>query len=951
MPARSHTIAKLALAATLALAAPAAARHHVRTDHQPGADGGAMVTAAANLGPSPDAHVDVAKVRGIHPRSSGGHVSPMRTSSNAQPAGKSVDLKVLLLSADGTEPTYHWWKTALTNEGVPFDTIVGSTADPITADTLRAGADHGRYDAVVLATGGLAYSPDGGFTYVSALSGDEWAALQAYEREFAVREVDAYAYPQAAYGLSAVGSGRDMSGVEAHVTDTGASVFADLVGPVPIDRWSWGYEGAPVAGSSWQTLVADDAGAVVGSYVRDDGTEALVNTVDTNEWSIHGHELFNGMLEWVTRGVHLGMRRNYFRVDVDDLFLPDDRWNMTSHATPEDGSSTVRMVPADVDRAVAWEHSTGIHLNFLFNADGAKADDPLTQALLAAKGDFTWENHTFSHPDLDPADLTTIESEIRKNIEFAQANALPFDPTELVTGGHSGLANAAMPQALTETGIRFFGADASRQPDQYALGSALSVPRHPTGIYYNVGTRAEELDEYNYLNHTACPSGNPGCLSSEADWPTLVDNEASMILRHVLDNDPRPHYVHQSNLAEDGTMYPIVDEVLARYHRLFKPDLVQPSLTESGRQLQRMSAWQAAVAAGTVGATLTPNGQIVVHSPGDVPVPITGGPVGDTYAGTTSGWTDPAAGDTTIGTDPTPAPSSDPAPSTDPAPSSDPTPSTDPTPPPPADPGSGDATSMLLAHWTFDSNDGASELPDSAGGHTGYWRNGPPAFDGGGAVDFPGGPLYVEVNGIAAPSDAYTLEVSVRPDGAGDMTFAEHGGGGALGIVGGHITFRNVGDDVTAPDPVEPGSWYDVAGTWDGSTARLYVDGRLVASASSSSRPSGSSTLYLGRGAMAGFMNGLIDDVAYYHGVHVPDPPAPGAAEEPRTAATTSPQSDAPDSPETPAPASNAVAPHVVSAASSKSGRPSPKGRSKKAPRKRHRAHHAQNRTKHATRR
>src|SRR4051794_6191368 len=283
-----------------------------------------MVAAAGAMGPSPDAHLDVAAVRHIGPKkkTSGG----IRTRSAADTTGttvssKSVDMKVLLLSADGTEPTFNWWKTALTNEGVPFDAVIASTADPLTAEGLRAGIDHGRYQAIVLATGGLAYSADGGFTYQSALSTDEWMVVQDYEHEFAVREVDAYAYPQAAYGLTAVGGGRDMSGVQAHVTDTGTTVFPGLVGPVPIDRWSWGYEGAPVAGSSWQTLVADDAGATVGTYTRADGTEALVNTVDTNEWSIHGHELFQGMLDWVTRGVHFGMARNWFRLDVDDLFL------------------------------------------------------------------------------------------------------------------------------------------------------------------------------------------------------------------------------------------------------------------------------------------------------------------------------------------------------------------------------------------------------------------------------------------------------------------------------------------------------------------------------------------------------------------------------------------------------------------------------------------------------
>ena len=45
--------------------------------------------------------------------------------------GQRVDLKVLLLSADGTEPGFGAWKAELEREGVPYDTFVaydGQTA-------------------------------------------------------------------------------------------------------------------------------------------------------------------------------------------------------------------------------------------------------------------------------------------------------------------------------------------------------------------------------------------------------------------------------------------------------------------------------------------------------------------------------------------------------------------------------------------------------------------------------------------------------------------------------------------------------------------------------------------------------------------------------------------------------------------------------------------------------
>src|SRR5213592_1667848 len=76
-----------------------------------------------------------------------------------------VDLKVLILSATGHEPTTDAWEAALRNEGVPFETKVASpghqpySADTF-ADTLPDGTAHAKYEAVILASGGLLYAND-----------------------------------------------------------------------------------------------------------------------------------------------------------------------------------------------------------------------------------------------------------------------------------------------------------------------------------------------------------------------------------------------------------------------------------------------------------------------------------------------------------------------------------------------------------------------------------------------------------------------------------------------------------------------------------------------------------------------------------------------------------------------------------------------------------------------
>src|SRR5690606_30839563 len=120
-------------------------------------------------------------------------------------------------------------------------------------------------------------------------------------------------------------------------------------------------------------------------------------------------------------------------------------------------------------------------------------------AFLANKNAFRWINHTYSHPNLDFASGATLVSEIATNTAWGQAAGLPMDPAELVTGEHSGLHNPAMPQALTATGIRWTASDNSREPLPYTIGPATTVPRYPSNVYYNVGTQAELLDEYNFI--------------------------------------------------------------------------------------------------------------------------------------------------------------------------------------------------------------------------------------------------------------------------------------------------------------------------------------------------------------------------------------------------------------------------------------------------------------------
>jgi hypothetical protein len=573
------------------------------------------------------------------------------------------DLRFLLLSSDGTEPALAAWQQALQQEGIPYDTFVANSSPAITAATLADGTTRARYQAIVMADDLVPLN----------LTADELSAIRAFEVSFGVRQIDAFVFPSSEEDLTYANSGGPMSslGTEATLTAAGRTVFPYLTGRISFEPSAWGYTATP-AGANVTPLVTTPGGSTLLATVAwPDGRQEMASTVSVGPSMIQGLLLLRGQIAWATENVSLGMWRNYFAAHIDDIFLGDDRWDTVNKTTHEDDGATlpmIRMAPADVTRAVNWERANGIKLDFVFNGQGmddaiaTNGSDPLSTALLQNKSAFRWINHTYDHMDLNTATQAQIQSEINQNIQFARLNGIPVSRQELVTGGHSGLGsytslglpglNPAMPPALANTGVTWVGDDDSVQHNQRAIGPALTVPRHPSNIYYNVGTFAEQLDEYNWI-YTAPPLGGcvntavTTCRTQPATWDEYVNSEASIMLKHLITNDPRPHYMHQANLAEDGTFYPVVDEVLSRYRSYFTPALVNPTMSDSGTELQRQAAWAAANAAGTIAAYRL-GANVVVTNAGSRPVqvPVTGTGNGATYGGLRSRWVNVPAGRT-----------------------------------------------------------------------------------------------------------------------------------------------------------------------------------------------------------------------------------------------------------------------------------------------------------------
>ncbi|MGW0949192.1 hypothetical protein ACWD4O_42540 [Streptomyces sp. NPDC002623] len=473
---------------------------------------------------------------------------------------------------------------------------------------------------------------------------------------------------------------------------------------------SYAYLSTPAAGADFTSYVdapipgKATRGSLVGEY-RHDGRRELVVTFVYNQNQQQFRLLARGIVEWMTGGVHLGASRNYFAVHVDDVFASDDRWNSTLNCTPGDVDCTdpnatsdpIRMNAVDVTFATDWQTRQGITLDLAYNAVGTvdqRADnngvDLLADALLAKKSQFRWINHTYTHAFLGcvqnitvvpwKCDTNTngttkwvstadISTEIAQNRTWGQTAGLPLNNKELVTGEHSGMKvlpqqpvdNPNLALALSLNGITWLGSDNSREPAQRLLGPATTVPRYPMNVFYNAGRAAEQVDEYNWIYTKRSQGGsgicedNPAtstCLPAPLNTATgytghIVPQETRAALGHVLSGDPKPHFIHQSNLTEDRLAYPVLNGVLDGYRALFADNtpVVNPRMEDIGIELQRRAAWQKALQAGQVTAYRIGNA-VTVQAPfglavsGSAPIGTTllGAAFGTAYAGRLSGW-------------------------------------------------------------------------------------------------------------------------------------------------------------------------------------------------------------------------------------------------------------------------------------------------------------------------
>ena len=200
---------------------------------------------------------------------------------------RALNMKLLVLSADGTEPSFTAITFFLDHLGIPYDAVVlTKTQLPPLNDGIQ-----GFYQGIVLATGNLSFSD--GASWAPALNAEGWASLDAYQRDYGVRAVSYFTYPEARYGLAPAGTGVSYTSAapgKLAVTKGGSTLFPYLM---PGNRlsvvYAYHYPADAVAATGETTTPIMTITAPGGeettagvTHVASDGRESLAMTVDAH---------------------------------------------------------------------------------------------------------------------------------------------------------------------------------------------------------------------------------------------------------------------------------------------------------------------------------------------------------------------------------------------------------------------------------------------------------------------------------------------------------------------------------------------------------------------------------------------------------------------------------------------------------------------------------------------
>ncbi|HTM19019.1 MAG TPA: hypothetical protein VL172_00870, partial [Kofleriaceae bacterium] len=544
------------------------------------------------------------------------------TSTLAADATLPVEARLLVISADGSEPELAAIRAVFDHRGVPYDVFIATSEPELTAGRLSS-AGHGFYQGIVLTTSSLSVGGS------SALSASEWAVLADYEQSFVIRRAVLAAWADPALGFGAATTvNTSTAPVSVSCTSAGAGLFRDVnCSRSQQINGDTAYLSTPVAGAPLTPLLADGAGHALAAIHRgSDGRESLLLLFRQQKDRLHSLLFLHGVLGWVSGGTYLGERRIDIGVQVDDLFIASTLYKTTT---------AFRIAAADLRAMLTWvqghraQPSTpDFHLSLAFNGRGATAGDGLTAEAVAENPQWNWLSHTFTHHELDDMGYDEALSEFTRNIQLAEDLPLQvFDLRSLVTGSVTGLVNPQAMQAAYDAGVRYAVTDTSRagcdnpSPNttfyDVIQPGILLVPRRPAGMGYNVSTPAQWTLQYNDDHGSA------------ASYAEVVDKTSDRLLLYLMRGEGDPWMYHQANLrAYDGVhsiLGDLLDATISKVEARLRVPMRTPTMTAEGQRFARRIDYETA----GVRATLFRGRALVIETGRALTVPVTGVRPGD----------------------------------------------------------------------------------------------------------------------------------------------------------------------------------------------------------------------------------------------------------------------------------------------------------------------------------
>ncbi|MEZ4656218.1 MAG: hypothetical protein R2911_01445 [Caldilineaceae bacterium] len=560
----------------------------------------------------------------------------------------TIDLKVLVISADGNETDFPAITAFLSQIGIPFDTLIG-TQTTLTWDKLSNGMDHGYYQGIILATGNLGYLNPSTNQWESAFDGNEWFALWTYESMFGIRQVTSYTYPGGwpdTYGLNLVST--STAAINATLTTAGKQIFPYLKPTltIPINN-TWTYLATVINPAVTTPLVVSGNYAIASITNYTDGRQNLAVTTGNNPYLMHSLLLSYGVINWVTKGLFLGERHVYMDPQVDDLLIDSDMWSTT--ALTDTVGLTYRMSSTDLNNVITWQNSahttyplaSGLTLEMAFNGEGGSGiytPDTLTPAVISNQSKFNWVSHTYTHPNLDPISYADATTELTLNHNFAlnPLHLTHYFQDAMVQPDISGLGNPNYLSAAKDFGIKYIISDTSRQgwnnPTPNAgfystfQPSILIIPRRPTNLFYNLRTTAEWVSEYNcYYGPTGnCAGGQFRYWPQNQTYNQILAHESDMWMQYLLKWDIDPLMFHQANLgtysAKKSLLGDLINATLTKYSAVYNLPIVSLQQHDIGIRMANRMAYNAA----GVHASIIPCQTITITTNQPATIPVTG---------------------------------------------------------------------------------------------------------------------------------------------------------------------------------------------------------------------------------------------------------------------------------------------------------------------------------------